>query len=415
MQTVGSTPLRHGRRSRALAVGILLAGLGLSVAGWWYAGAEKGPEFAAQRARLLPWLILGTGLVFAVASSLLMWALAAARARALGRADRMTEDLNRTEARFRAIFEWMPVGISWRELDGGLFLHNPAHALITGVPLEQSGDSQTFFRMTHPDDWKRQQELMAKIESGEIDTFSLEKRYRRPDGSTNWVALTMRRMKDPVTGGTYELCTLVDITALKRAQEETMGQEARFRFIFEAVPVGLSWAVLGQAETRLVNSAHERISGVSAVQSQEPGIHLRVTHPEDLPRQRELIERLERGEIDHYALEKRYVHADGSVVWAALTVRHFRDPGTGIVQEVVALVDITDFKRVQTELAGQDARFRFIFELVPVGLSWFQVGRQRETHLVNSAHARITGVPAEKAACPKPTARPPIPRTMPGS
>ena len=199
----------------------------------------------------------------------------------------------------------MPVGISWRDADGKTFLHNPAHARITGVPLEQSGDAQTFFRMTHPDDWKRQQELMAKVESGEIDHFTLDKRYQRSDRSTVWVTLTMRRLKDASTGGNYDLYTLVDITALKRAEEDMMRHEQRFRFIFEAVPVGLSWAVLDQADTRLVNSAHERITGVSADRARETGIHLRATHPEDLPHQLELIARLNRREIDHYVMEKR--------------------------------------------------------------------------------------------------------------
>ena len=94
---------RHGRRSRALALVILLEGIGLSVAGWWYAGAERGPEFAAERQHLLPWLILGAGLAFTLLSSVLLWALARGRARALGKAAAVATSLHQSEAQARRL------------------------------------------------------------------------------------------------------------------------------------------------------------------------------------------------------------------------------------------------------------------------------------------------------------------------
>src|SRR2546421_730055 len=48
----------------------------------------------------------------------------------------------------------------------------------------------------------------------------MEKRYRRRDGSTVWVALTLRRIRNAVTGARYELATLVDITGTKQIQQE---------------------------------------------------------------------------------------------------------------------------------------------------------------------------------------------------
>jgi len=39
------------------------------------------------------------------------------------------------------------------------------------------------------------------------------------------------------------LSTVVDITAPQAHPGGTSGQEAQFRFIFDSVPVGLSWAI----------------------------------------------------------------------------------------------------------------------------------------------------------------------------
>ncbi|MEO7414128.1 MAG: PAS domain S-box protein, partial [Opitutaceae bacterium] len=220
------------------------------------------------------------------------------------------------------------------------------------------------------------------------------------DGKPLWVALDVQALRDAEGKITGFMAMHLDITERKRIQEELAMKEAQFRFIFESVPVGLSWSIFGSGNKRLVNPAHVRISGVSPTRADERDAHLDVTHPEDRKRQQVLVDRLRNGEIDHYVIEKRYVHADGSVKWAAVTVRHYRDAQTGIVQEIAAIVDISDLKLVQDELVRQQARFRFIFEIVPVGLSWFEVGKQGETHIVNSAHARITGVSQEQSREP---------------
>jgi PAS domain S-box-containing protein len=129
-------------------------------------------------------------------------------------------ELARKESQFRFIFETVPVGISWRDVDNKLFMLNPAHVQITQVSMEEAQESQIFYRMTDPEDWKRQQEQMERIKRGEITSFVIEKRYHRRDGQTVWVAFTMTRLRDAATGGNYELCTLADITDLKRAQAE---------------------------------------------------------------------------------------------------------------------------------------------------------------------------------------------------
>ncbi|MEO5957580.1 MAG: ATP-binding protein, partial [Opitutaceae bacterium] len=135
------------------------------------------------------------------------------------------------------------------------------------------------------------------------------------------------------------------------AREEIARERTRFKFIFESLPVGVTWMVRGRMETHLVNPEHERITGISAGEGRQMERYRDVTHPEDWARELELHQQLDAGHIDRYSLEKRYVRGDGSNVWGALTVRSFHDPATGEQQEISTLIDITGRKRAEAELA----------------------------------------------------------------
>ena len=125
-----------------------------------------------------------------------------------------------------------------------------------------------------------------------------------------------------------------------------------------------------RAETRIVNTAHERITGVPAAQAHDRNSYVAVSHPEDRGKQRELLDRLYRGEIKEFFLEKRYLHPGGRVVWAAMNTALFPEAEGGESLEITTLVDITELKRAEEETGRKEQQFRFIFEAVPIGISW---------------------------------------------
>jgi PAS domain S-box-containing protein len=265
---------------------------------------------------------------------------------------RAQEEIATERARFKFIFDSVPVGISLMSANQPeTNLVNPAHARITGIAAEDIHLPDVFARATHPDDYERQRPLVQAYKRGEIDRFTLEKRYLHPDGRTVWATMTRRMFTDPVTGRKQSITTIVDISELKAAQEQAARDQARFKFIFEAVPVGISLVLPGEDGTHLVNPAHERITGVSLEDSKQTGVFARVSHPDDLRQQEELVKRYVAGEIDHFSLEKRYLHPEGRTVWAALTSRMFTDPVTGRKLSVTTLVDITERKHAEAKLA----------------------------------------------------------------
>ncbi|HTT55837.1 MAG TPA: PAS domain S-box protein [Opitutaceae bacterium] len=260
-------------------------------------------------------------------------------------------ELTQKEAFLRFIFEHAPVGISWfRPEDAASHVVNPEHERITGVSAEEAKRPGAFVPVSHPDDYALQQAQVQRLMAGEIQQYSLEKRYLHPGGRMVWAAMSSRIFKDAATGRQQVVTTLLDVTELKQAQEELVRKEALYRFIFEHTPVGISWMEGRRAETRIVNPAHERITGVTAAMAVDSANYLAVSHPSDREKQQQLQDRLYRGEIEQATMEKRYLHSDGEIIWAVWTLLLHRDPTSGKMQEVATIVDITDQKRAAEEL-----------------------------------------------------------------
>lgn len=126
----------------------------------------------------------------------------------------------RQEARFHLIFDRAPVGLSLGSTEGGTVLVNSEHVRITGVPAAESSTPGIFARATHPDDYARQQLAQAPFLRGEVDHFTIQKRYVKADGSVTWAEMTSRHFTEPTTGARYSLTTLVDITQQKQHEAE---------------------------------------------------------------------------------------------------------------------------------------------------------------------------------------------------
>lgn len=265
---------------------------------------------------------------------------------------RAEQEVVREKARLQLIFESVPVGIAVDRIEPSgerSRILNDAHLRICGLSREEAVIG-AFQKISHPDDYARQAVFRRQLEAGEIDRFSMEKRYLCTDGRLVWVTYSVQRERY-ADGGWQDLSTIVDITDLKQAEEAVAHERARFKFIFESVPVGITWMIRDDISTRVVNPAHAKITGVPAEQCRELERYRAATPPVDRARQSALHDRMLAGDIDHYQIEKRYVHADGSVRWTELSIRFYRDGSSGETQEISTLVDITDRKQAETRLA----------------------------------------------------------------
>ena len=128
--------------------------------------------------------------------------------------------IQQSEARFRAIFEGTTTGIAIVGLDGHLFQTNPALQALLGYSEEDLKDAH-FTEATHPDDVEKDIELYRELTSGRRDSYEIEKRYIRKDGSLLWGRLNASPIRTPEGSPHFIVGIMEDITARKQAEEET--------------------------------------------------------------------------------------------------------------------------------------------------------------------------------------------------
>jgi diguanylate cyclase (GGDEF)-like protein/PAS domain S-box-containing protein len=93
------------------------------------------------------------------------------------------------------------------------------------------------------------------------------------------------------------------------------------------------------------------------------------THPDDRQADVDAAWRILRGELDTWQVEKRFVRADGAIVWAIANMSFLRDGGGGPLCWVGHFQDITERKRVEVALEREHRDLQAAQAVARVG-SW---------------------------------------------
>jgi PAS domain S-box-containing protein len=133
-----------------------------------------------------------------------------------------------SEARFRATFENAAVGIAHFDPDFRWLRINEALCRILGYRADELA-TKTLEEINHPDDLRACLAQVERIRDREIDSFGMDKRYRRKDGSMVWTRLTNGCVRKSDGSIDYFVCTFEDISARKHTEEELLKSEERFR------------------------------------------------------------------------------------------------------------------------------------------------------------------------------------------
>ncbi|MEI8194392.1 MAG: PAS domain S-box protein [Phycisphaerae bacterium] len=89
--------------------------------------------------------------------------------------------------------------------------------------------TKTYLGLTHPHDCQRDMNGIAPVLRGQSDTWSIEKRCLRKDGSTIWVSVHGAAVRDD-TGRIVRIVAMInDLTARKETEQELRDQAAQLR------------------------------------------------------------------------------------------------------------------------------------------------------------------------------------------
>lgn len=190
--------------------------------------------------------------------------------------------------------------------------------------------------------------------------------------------------------------TFVDITERKRAEEAVRESEARFRKVFEEGPIGM---VLTSHDLRFfsANPAFCHMLGYTA-EEMSSRTFLDVTHPDHRVTDRENVEKMWQGKIDHYRTEKRYIAKNGDIHWGSLSASLIRAQGDKPLYALAMVEDITERKQSEQALFASEHRYRSLFENMLEGFAYCRMiyeGEQPtdfEYLAINGAFEKLTGL-----------------------
>ena len=126
--------------------------------------------------------------------------------------------LRESEERYRLTFEEAAVGIAHISPTGKWLRVNRKLSELLGYP-ENELLALRVQNVTHHADVAAEREQMARLVSGELNQYAIDKRYVRKDGTLVWANVTVAPIYDATLKLGYFVCVLEDITARKLAED----------------------------------------------------------------------------------------------------------------------------------------------------------------------------------------------------
>ncbi len=215
------------------------------------------------------------------------------------------------EKEFETTFDLAGIGIAHVSTSGQWLRANQKLCEIVGYS-HQELMQKTFQDITYVEDLQPDLDNLHQLLAGEIQNYSLEKRYIRKDGSLVWVNITASLVRKPDGEPKYFISVVEDISDRKRAETELkQANDDRDRFFTLSLDM-LCVAGLDGYFKR-INSAFERILGYGAAELLGKPF-LEFVHPDDRATTLADLQALATGSTSLH-FENRYRCRDGSYRW----------------------------------------------------------------------------------------------------
>jgi PAS domain S-box-containing protein len=268
------------------------------------------------------------------------------------------------EQRYRTLIEQLPIVTYIDAPDeslANLFVSPQINDLL-GRPSGATGEE--WAERVHPEDRDRaHRETVEGVRSGE--PFTLEYRMIRDDGREIWVRDSATTVRNDLGEPEYVLGFFFDITQRKEAELQLEELERRYRNLVEQLPAVTYMDTADEEMSSIyVSPQVENVLGLSADAFMSDDAWAAHLHPDDREAALRTLHEAVRVGVP-FNLEYRMIRPDGSVVW-------IRDQGTVVKDErghpayVQGLyVDISEQKRLESELRSEAVKFKSLAERIP--------------------------------------------------
>ncbi len=148
--------------------------------------------------------------------------------------------------KFDTIFQQAPIGIAishnrdpMSNKMNGIMTSNTTFEKITGRTTDELM-RLGWAQITHPEDIEKDLENFRKLQAGEINSYSMEKRFIRPEGSVVWVHMVVAPLKFINDQQGRHICLIQDITKRKET-EKALAESERSKSVLLSNLPGLAY------------------------------------------------------------------------------------------------------------------------------------------------------------------------------
>jgi PAS domain S-box-containing protein len=263
--------------------------------------------------------------------------------------------LRQSEERFRNAFDHAAIGKLVVGMDGKVVEVNRAFCEMIGYETSEI-EERGLDTLVHPDDLAPLRIGTMRLRDGEVRAFHMETRHLHKDDRVVWCLVNLSLVHDAGGQPLHVIAEVQDISERKEAEEALRASEARFRSTFEDAAIGMGVTTIEGIVLR-ANRAFSDMVGYAEHELLKRALD-DLVHPEDREDLRHDQRQLLQGETGTYRAERRYLRADGGVVWAVATASVVRDTDGKPLYVIGQLQDITERHIAEVALRDSLAELR---------------------------------------------------------
>lgn len=218
--------------------------------------------------------------------------------------------LNESQNRFRAMFEYSAAGMAVAGRDLHFIDVNNAFCQMLGYSKEQML-KMTVKDVTFPEDLALTNQSIQKLASGEVEMYSMEKRYLHCSGTIVWVLVCVSKIKN-AAGDLLNLAQVYDITKRKAAENKLRESQNRLALALDSSQMGV-WSLDIVNNKRYFDDQVCRLLGIDPLKFRgEAEEFFEVLHPDDKEKVKSALQKTIEQDLS-YETEYRVIWKDGSI------------------------------------------------------------------------------------------------------
>lgn len=291
--------------------------------------------------------------------------------------------LRESEAHNRALIEAAPDAVVVIDQHGRMVQCNPACARVFGYDAQALLGNNVAMLMADQDTARHDGFIQRFLTRGNVaPSTGRDVLGRHKDGHDIQLHLSIGVQR--LGGGEVRFIGFLrDLTERGKAEAVLRESQLKFQQAMRFAPIGMAlvtpegrWVEFNAALCQIVGYSADELTGMS---------FLDLSLPEDRDLDRAEVRKLLDGALENYAVEKRYRHRDGRLVWVGLNVSLVPGDEGGARYFIVQIQDITRRKRDQDELHLAASVFSSTMDGI------FIATREGKILKVNRAFEHITG------------------------